>query len=66
MDELRKGKPANVTDDIYESFLGCDPAYMTALLSHLELRYGNAERYLLAIGLSEGQILALKEQLLTN
>lgn len=66
MDELRKGKPVNVPDEVYESFLGCDPAYMAALLSHLELRYGNAERYLLTIGVTEGQILALKEQLITN
>ncbi|OAS16785.1 tyrosine-protein phosphatase [Paenibacillus oryzisoli] len=66
LEELRKGKPANVPDDMYESFLGCDPAYMVSLLSHLELRYGNAEHYLRTIGLSEGQILTLKEQLLTN
>ncbi|CAN7760167.1 tyrosine-protein phosphatase [Paenibacillus sp. LjRoot153] len=66
MDELRKGKPANVPDETYESFLGCDPVYMIDLLSHLELRYGNAERYLSTIGLSEQQIQVLKEQLITN
>jgi protein-tyrosine phosphatase len=63
MDELRTGRPPAVPEDVYEQLLGCDPVHMLSMLRHLESRYGNAERYLLGIGLPAEKVQALKEQL---
>lgn len=64
MEELRRGRPSMVPEDEYESFLGCDPRNMLALLEHLEYQYGNAMGYMHAIGMAHGNVLALKERLL--
>lgn len=64
MEELRNERPSNVSEEIYETFLGCDPVNMINMLNHLELNYGNSESYLLSIGLSDVQVQALKDRLI--
>lgn len=63
MDELRGDRPTDMPADLYENFIGCDPANMDSMLRHLTGRYGNAESYLLAIGLTGERIQEIKERL---
>lgn len=64
LEQLRRGRPPMVPEDEYEKLLGCEPSNMREMLRHLEQNYGNAEQYLLAIGLRPGQVQAVKERLL--
>ncbi|WP_199621989.1 tyrosine-protein phosphatase [Paenibacillus alkalitolerans] len=66
MEELRSARPPAVPEEIYESFLGSDPDNMMDMLHHVERRYGNAERYLLSIGVSDAQIQALKDKFIKS
>jgi protein-tyrosine phosphatase len=62
MHEFRSERPADMPEELYENFIGCDPANMDMMLQHLQDKYTNAERYLLSIGLSEEQIQAIKDR----
>lgn len=64
MDELRQGRPATVSEELYEINLGCEPMNMRDMLNHLKRQYGDAEGYLLSIGLTEEQIRSLKHRLI--
>lgn len=63
LEELRKGKPEGVPEESFEKFLGSDPANMVMMLGHLRGKYGGAESYLAAIGLTEKELDALRDQL---
>jgi len=63
MEELREGRPAAVAEEQYEHFLGSDPDHMYRMLRHLDEQYGGAERYLRTIGVTDEQIMRLKEKL---
>lgn len=63
MDELRSERPDGVSVEVYEQVLGCDAVHMERMLAHLESRYGNAERFLQQIGLSDEQISAIRTRL---
>lgn len=64
MDELRAGRPEHLPPDEYERFLGCDRENMEQMLMHLREVYGNAEQYLLAIGLPKERVDTLYRKLL--
>ncbi len=66
LEELRRGRPPMAAEDEYEKLLGCEPGNMREMLRHVEQNYGNAERYLLAIGLQPDQVRAVKERLLAR
>lgn len=63
MEELRKGRPMTVSPEQYEIHLGSPPDNMIVLLNHIKSAYGDAEGYLLSIGLKPEQIQALKQRL---
>ncbi|WP_235886361.1 tyrosine-protein phosphatase [Paenibacillus cymbidii] len=65
MDELRGDRPAGMTAEMYEAFIGCAPANMKAMLQYLTERYEDAERYLLAIGLPADKVQAIKAKLVS-
>lgn len=64
MDELRLGRPAGISAEDYEKFLGCDPAHMERMMSHLYSRYGGALSYLTSIGVQQEQLDILKNKLI--
>ena len=48
-------------EDGNEKYLGSDPRMMMKFLAYLRESYGSAQGYLLNIGLSEEQVVQLKE-----
>lgn len=64
MEELRSDRPEGMPAEMYEHFIGCDPANMVMMLGHLAEKYTNAERYLRDIGITEMQLQALKARLI--
>lgn len=63
MEELRRDRPEGMPAEMYEHFIGCDPANMVMMLGHLAEKYTNAEHYLRGIGITEVQLQALKARL---
>ncbi|MNR31228.1 hypothetical protein D3C85_1487250 [compost metagenome] len=63
MEELRSDRPEGMPADMYEHFIGCDPANMVTMLGYLTEKYTNAEHYLRGIGMTESQLQGLKARL---
>ncbi|MCS7464035.1 tyrosine-protein phosphatase [Paenibacillus doosanensis] len=63
LDELRADRPEGVPAEVYEHFIGCDPANMVMMLEHLAEKYTSAEQYLRGIGLTEAKLQGLKARL---
>ena len=63
--ELRNDRPANISEEVYERFLGSAPTNMEQMLNHLTKKYGDAENYLLHSGLTVRHIDKLKMRLLS-
>lgn len=63
MEELRSDRPEGMPAEMYEHFIGCDPANMVMMLGYLREKYTNAEHYLRGIGITESQLQALKTRL---
>jgi protein-tyrosine phosphatase len=67
IDEIRQKHLGSMTQEQsekFERFMGCASENMVIMLEHLYNRYESAEKYLLAIGLTEAQIDTLKRKLL--
>lgn len=64
MAELRADRPSVIPEDAYEQYLGSAPVHMEQMLVHLAQRYGDAQAYLYAIGLTMPQLERLQRKLL--
>ena len=48
-----RDRPEGMPAEMYEHFIGCDPANMVMMLGHLAEKYTNAEHYLRGIGITQ-------------
>ncbi|QAY67228.1 tyrosine-protein phosphatase [Paenibacillus protaetiae] len=64
MQEFQAERPAGISAEQYQAFLGSAPANMEQMLDHLYDRYNGAEAYLSQAGLSRAQLDAIKRKLL--
>ena len=60
----QRAELAGVSWDEYRQLLVSPPEYMLRTLAYLGDRYGSAEKYLVAIGLSDAQLQALREAII--
>lgn len=67
LEEARqRAEAAGYSWEDYRDYLVCPPEIMLRTLGHLDQRYGGVERYLLRIGLSEEEVIALRRALLAD
>jgi protein-tyrosine phosphatase len=64
MPALRAHRPAQLTEEQYDMFLGSEPEGMLQMLEYMESTYHGADGYLRYIGISPDEIAALKRRMM--